>query len=171
VGGDSTPGWEDTVAEQDTYVVERQAHMAAPPERVRERIVDLRRWESWSPWEDLDPEVQRKYGGPEAGEGAWYAWKGNRKAGMGRMEITDVTDRTITIDLQFLKPFKSHSTTEFTLQPRETGTLVTWTLTGPKTLMTKVMGVFMSMDKMLGPDFEKGLDRLKTEAEADTGEA
>jgi hypothetical protein len=157
------------VAEQDTYVVERQAHMAAPPERVRERIVDLRRWESWSPWEGLDPDMRRAYGGPDAGEGAWYAWEGNRKAGKGRMEITDVADRTITIDLQFLKPFKSRSINEFTLQPRETGTLVTWTLTGPKTFLLKVMGVFMSMDKMLGGDFEKGLANLKAEVEADTG--
>ena len=157
------------MAKQDTYVVERQAHMVAPPERVRERIVDLRRWESWSPWEDLDPDVRRTYGGPDAGEGAWYVWEGNRKAGKGRMEITGVDDRSVTIDLQFLKPFKSRSVNEFTLQPRETGTLVTWTLTGPKTLMLKVMGVFMSMDKMLGGDFEKGLANLKAEVEADTG--
>jgi hypothetical protein len=156
------------VGEQDTYVVERQAHMTAPPERVRERIVDLRRWESWSPWEDLDPEVRRTYGGSDAGEGAWYAWEGNRKAGKGRMEITEVTDLGVTISLQFLKPFKSTSTNQFILQPRETGTLVTWTLTGPKTLMTKVMGVFMSMDKMLGGDFEKGLANLKAEVEADS---
>ena len=32
---------------------------------------------------------------------------------------------------------------------------------GPKTLATKVMGLFTSMDKMVGPDFEKGLARLK----------
>lgn len=34
-------------------------------------------------------------------------------------------------------------------------------MTGPMTLMTRVMGVFKSMDKMVGPDFEKGLTQLK----------
>ncbi len=59
------------------------------------------------------------------------------------------------------------------LQPRETGTLVTWTLTGPTTFMTKLMGVFLSMDKMLGGDFEKGLANLEAEVEveAETGTA
>jgi hypothetical protein len=35
-------------------------------------------------------------------------------------------------------------------------------MTGKKTLLTKVMGIFTSMDKMVGPDFEKGLAQLKT---------
>ena len=36
---------------------------------------------------------------------------------------------------------------------------------GPKTLMTRVMGLYKSMDKMIGPDFEKGLGQLKAIAE------
>jgi hypothetical protein len=28
------------------------------------------------------------------------------------------------------------------------------------------MGIFTSMDKMVGPDFEKGLERLKADVEA-----
>ncbi|MBW3663359.1 MAG: SRPBCC family protein [Actinobacteria bacterium] len=154
------------MAGSDTYTVERSGHVEAPAEQVRERIVDFRRWTSWSPWEDLDPALSRNYGGADAGVGAWYEWQGNRKAGEGRMEIVDVTDSAITIDLQFLKPFKSRSTTRFELQPEEGGTTVTWTMTGPKTFMTKVMGIFTSMDKLIGPDFEKGLDRLKAEVES-----
>jgi hypothetical protein len=38
-------------------------------------------------------------------------------------------------------------------------------MVGPMTLMTRVMGIFKSMDKMIGPDFEKGLERLKVVAE------
>ena len=45
-------------------------------------------------------------------------------------------------------------------------THVTWTTTGPKTFMTRFIGVFMSMDKMLGPDFEKGLAKLKALVES-----
>ena len=67
----------------------------------------------------------------------------------------------MVVDLQFLKPFKAHNTTTFTLAPEGDGTKVTWTMVGPKTFMTKVMGIFTSMDKMIGPDFEKGLSRLE----------
>lgn len=46
---------------------------------------------------------------------------------------------------------------------------MTWTLGGPKTFMTKVMSIFTSMDKMVGPDFEKGLRQLKDVAERPAG--
>ena len=150
----------------NTYTVERSRHIHAPPEAVRERIVDLRRWETWSPWEDLDPDQRRTYGGAASGLGAWYEWEGNRKAGKGRMEIIGADASTVRIDLQFLKPFKSHNNTVFDLQPDGEGTLVTWRMVGLHTRMTKIMGRFISMDKMLGPDFEKGLARLETEAES-----
>jgi hypothetical protein len=155
------------VANSDTYVVERRQRVDAPPAAVLERIVDFHRWRAWSPWEDLDPNLQRTYSGPDAGVRATYEWEGNRKAGKGRMEITGVDGtEAVTIDLQFLKPFKSHSTSVFRLAPEGNGTDVAWTLTGPKTFMTRVMGVFTSMDKMIGPDFEKGLQRLKADAES-----
>jgi hypothetical protein len=150
----------------DTYTVERAKRIDAPPETIRERLVDLRRWETWSPWEALDPDQQRTYGGADSGVGAWYEWEGNRKAGKGRMEIIEADASTVRIDLQFVKPFRSHSNTVFELQPDGEGTLVTWSMVGPNTGMTRVMGRFISMDRMLGPDFEKGLARLKTEAEA-----
>ena len=151
----------------DTYTVERTQHIDAPPDAVRERIVDLHRWEAWSPWEDLDPDLRRTYGGADSGVGAWYEWEGNRKAGKGRMEIVAVDDSSVTIDLQFLKPFKSRSTTAFTVVPEGDGSLVTWTLTADNSAMTKVMGLFTSMDKLIGPDLEKGLERLQQDAEVD----
>ena len=153
----------------NTYTVERSRHIDAPPEAVRERIVDLRRWETWSPREDLDPDQRRTYGGAASGLGAWYEWEGNRKAGKGRMEIIAADASTVLIDLQFLKPFRSHNNTVFELQPDGDGTLVIWRMVGLHTRMTRIMGRFVSMDKMLGPDFEKGLARLGTEAETAAG--
>lgn len=153
----------------DTFTVERSAHIDAPPARVYEQIADFRSWRSWSPWEDVDPDLQRSYSGADAGTGAAYAWSGNRKAGQGRMEITDATEPSLVeIDLVFEKPWKAHSTTVFAIESDGAGSRVTWTLTGPKTFMTKVMGLFKSMDSMLGPDFERGLARLKSTAEAPT---
>jgi hypothetical protein len=149
----------------DTYTVERTRHIDAPPAAVLGHLVDLRRWEAWSPWEDLDPDQRRTYGGPATGVGAWYEWEGNRKAGKGRMEIIAADGSTVRLDLQFLRPFRSHSNTIFDLQPDGDGTLVTWSMVGPNTGMMKLMGLFTSMDAVIGPDFEEGLRRLGERAE------
>ena len=146
----------------DTYTVTRSATIDAPAERVYEQIVDFHNWTRWSPWEDLDPDLKRTYCGSQSGKGAAYAWSGNRKVGEGRMEITEATEPSqVRIDLAFLKPFKAHSEAVFTIAPDRTGSRVTWVIDGQKTLMTKVMGVFKSMDSMVGPDLDKGLARLK----------
>ena len=72
----------------------------------------------------------------------------------------------VAIDLRFLKPFKSQAITRFDVQPAEGGAAVTWTMDGAKTLVTRIMGLFKSMDAMIGPDFEKGLAQLKAAVEA-----
>ena len=151
----------------DTYTVERSATIDAPPERVYSQIADFHNWTNWSPWEDVDPELKRSYSGSQSGTGAVYAWSGNRKAGQGRMEITDAVEPSrVKIDLVFEKPWKARNDTLFVIQPEGTGSRVTWSMTGKKTLMTKVMSVFKSMDDFVGPDFEKGLARLKAATEA-----
>jgi len=149
-----------------TYRVERSIHVAAPPAAVHERIVDLRRWPAWSPWEGIDPHLRRSYGGPDAGVGAWYAWEGNRKAGVGRMRILDVGEDAVTIALEFEKPFPSSSTTAFSVVPEDGGTRVTWTMTGPLNRAMRMVSVVYPMDRVIGPDFERGLAQLKEDAEA-----
>jgi hypothetical protein len=147
----------------ETYVVERSARIAAQPQAIYDRLVDFRAWMDWSPWEDLDPNQVRSFTGAESGVGAGYAWSGNRKAGRGSMQITHaVAPEEVRIALAFEKPFKSANTIDFVLTPEGPhATRVRWTMVGPRTFATKVMGLFTSMDKMVGPDFEKGLARLK----------
>jgi uncharacterized protein YndB with AHSA1/START domain len=145
-----------------TYTVERSATIDAGPSEVFAQVVDFHRWPAWSPWEDIDPDMRRTYDGPESGVGSTYSWSGNRKAGEGRMEIVRAEEpSSVVIDLRFVKPFKSTTVTTFTFEPSGPGTRVTWTMTGPRTFATKVMGLFTSMDKLVGKDFERGLARLK----------
>lgn len=59
----------------------------------------------------------------------------------------------------------SSASATFVLSPAHDRTRLTWTMTGPVTTSTRLMGVFRSMDKMMGPQFEKGLAQLKAEAE------
>lgn len=149
----------------NTFRVERTATIAAPPEKILPLLEDFHRWTEWSPWEKLDPEMKRTYGGAERGRGATYAWEG-KKAGSGRMEITEATPFRVTFDLNFLKPFKADNTGEFVLQSAGGNTTVTWAMYGPHPFLFRLMGVFMSMDKMAGRDFERGLAEIKRIAEA-----
>ncbi len=85
------------------------------------------------------------------------------------MEITDAVEPSkVQIALEFIKPFKSKSTTTFVLVERDGATQVTWRMVGPKTFTTRLMGVFMSMDTMIGKDFEQGLARLDAAATGQT---
>jgi uncharacterized protein YndB with AHSA1/START domain len=146
--------------------VERSASIDAPPARVYDYIANFHNWTSWSPWEDVDPQLKRSYSGAESGTSAVYRWSGNRKAGQGRMEIVEAREPSIVrIDLRFEKPWKARHVTEFTIEPQGSGSLVRWTMTGRKTRMIKVMGIVKSMEAFVGPDFEKGLARLKAAAE------
>jgi uncharacterized protein YndB with AHSA1/START domain len=149
-----------------TFRVERSTVIAAPPERVYPLIDNFREWSRWSPWEKLDPELKRTFSGADTGVGAVYQWSGNRKAGEGRMEITRAEPpEVVVISLDFLKPFESHSTTEFKLEPQAGGTRVTWTMAGPNSLSSKMMQAVVSMDSLVGGDFERGLAAMKAAAE------
>src|SRR5262245_5626788 len=149
-----------------TFRCQRATSINAPVEKVFALINDFHRWGSWSPWEKLDPELKRNYSGSSTGKGAVYAWEGNRKVGEGRMEITEaLAPSKITINLDFLKPFEAHNIAEFTLDSKGGSTSLTWAMHGPNTFMTKVMCIFISMDRMVGKDFEAGLANLKAIAE------
>jgi hypothetical protein len=147
-----------------TYTVERTRTLDAPPERVRGLIEDFHEWPRWSPWEEIDPAMQRTYGGPASGVGSTYAWSGNRKAGRGRMELRSVTDERVDVALHFDKPFRSDNDIAFLLVPSEAGTNVTWRMTGAKPLAMRLAGPLLNMDKIVGKDFDRGLDRLAVAA-------
>jgi uncharacterized protein YndB with AHSA1/START domain len=150
----------------DTFVVQRTTTIKAPPEKIFPLIDDYRGWAAWSPWEKLDPAMKRTFSGPASGKGAVYAWEGNRDVGAGRMETTDSAPPSrVVIKLDFLKPFEAHNVVDFTLEPKGDAAGVTWTMRGPAPFISKVMQVFMSMDSMVGKDFESGLANLKAAAE------
>jgi hypothetical protein len=130
-------------------------------------INDFHEWTAWSPWEDLDPALQRTYSGPSSGVGAHYAWQGNRKAGEGSMEITGSGADRIEIELAFLKPMRNTQQVEFVVTPTGAGSDVTWRMSGQhEGLMMNLFSKVVSMDKLIGKDFDKGLTRLKAVAEA-----
>ena len=150
----------------DNFTVQRSTTIKAPPEKIMALVSDFHNWPAWSPWEKLDPNMQRTFSGAPNGKGAIYAWTGNSDVGQGRMEITDFSaPQSVTIKLDFLEPMAMSNMTQFVLTPQGDSTAVTWNMSGPMPFLTKVMSVFTSMDAMVGRDFEKGLAQLKAAAE------
>jgi uncharacterized protein YndB with AHSA1/START domain len=150
----------------DSFRVQRATSIKAPPEKIFGLINDFHKWGGWSPWEKLDPAMKRTFDGAAEGKGAVYAWDGSGKVGAGRMEIMESSSPSrIVIKLDFIKPFEGHNTAEYTLAPRGDSTEVTWAMYGPAPFISKVMQVFVSMDSMIGKDFEAGLANMKSIAE------
>lgn len=150
----------------DSFRVERSISIQAEPAKVYALLNDFHHFPSWSPWQHLDPAMQTTHSGAASGQGAVYAWTGNDAVGSGRMEIVQtVPNASVTIRLDFLKPFEAHNTTQYSLASNGGTTTVTWAMFGPSPYISKLMGVFVSMDSMIGKDFERGLAKLKAVAE------
>ncbi len=150
----------------DSYQMQRSITIQARPAKVFALLNDFQKFGTWSPWEKLDPGMKRTFSGPASGVGSVYAWEGNDAVGAGRMEILQtVPDSKVVIKLDFLKPFEAHNTTEHTLQSQGGQTTVTWAMHGPSPYLMKLIGIFVSMDSMVGKDFEQGLANLKRVAE------
>lgn len=147
------------------FRVERTVSINAPAEKIVAHIEDFHQWGAWSPYEHLDPAMQRTFSGPPTGKGAIYEWSGNSDVGQGRMEILDSSTAKVTIKLDFYKPMEANNVAEFALQPKGDATDVTWAIYGPMPFISKVMCLFVDMDKMVGSDFEKGLADLKKVSE------
>jgi hypothetical protein len=149
------------------FRVVRTATLSAPAQALFALVNDFREWEAWSPWERLDLGLRRTYDGAPAGSGAIYSWAGNNQVGEGRMTIMEShPNDLIRIKLEFFKPFAATHTAEFTFKPEGDRTRVTWSMFGEKNFLSKVIGLFMNMDKMIGDSFEQGLAQMESAAKA-----
>jgi len=149
----------------NTYHVERSAVTSASPQTVHALIEDFRRFTEWSPFQKYDPNQKHDFSGPPTGVGASIHWVG-KEVGEGRMTITSSTSpHSVEEKLEFIKPFPSTAQMRFTITPEGTGSRVTWAIDGNHDMMSKVMCLFMSMDAMMGKDFDDGLANLKRVSE------
>jgi uncharacterized protein YndB with AHSA1/START domain len=149
------------------YTVTRRATIAAPPAAVFVRVNDLHEFQAWNPFARMDPAAKNTFEGAPAGPGAVLTWSGNSQVGEGRMTITESRpDELVRIRLDFVRPFASTAFAEFTFIPEGGRTAVTWSMTGRKNFVSKAFGLVVSMDRMIGGQFEQGLATLKSLSEA-----
>jgi hypothetical protein len=149
----------------DSFHIERSLSIKAAPEKIFPLINDFHEWDAWTPY-NKDPAMKKTFSGNASGKGAAYAWEGNKEVGQGNIEITQSSPpKKVALDLHMIKPFEGHNQVEFTLKPNGDSTTVTWAMDGKQNFMVKVVGLFFSMDNMVGKDFEAGLAKLKAIAE------
>lgn len=146
----------------DTFRVTRTIITHAQPFAVFSVVSDLQRWNDWSPWAKLDPNAKYEFEGPTSGVGAVFKWAGNKNVGEGKMTITETqSPNLVRIKLEFLRPFKAVNDVEFSFRPETSGTLVSWSMYGKNTFISKAMNLVMNCDKMVGGQFEQGLAALR----------
>jgi effector-binding domain-containing protein len=148
-----------------TVRIERSKYIPASPSTVYGLLNNLKTYDDWMPWNRIDPQMQKTYGPLSEGQGASYSWSSaNKKVGSGTLTITgSLPDKQVLTSLQFGD--MPATIGGWNLTPQDTGTLVNWYMDAKMTgtnpfysMMGKYMGLFM--DKMVGPDFEQGLDSL-----------
>ncbi len=149
--------------------IERATVINAPAKIIFGEINNLSNWEKWSPWEHKDPNMVKTYSAKTEGVGASFSWKGNSDVGEGTMSIAEsFADDSIQAIMMMQGMGKSYAS--FKLKKEEGGVKVIWAMDSKNADMPwdfKVPSKYFTLfaDKMIGPDFEKGLADLKIASE------
>ena len=152
----------------DRFRVERSIDIDAAPGEVFPFVEDFTQWVKWSPWEHVDPKLQRLFGNPFRGMGASYVWSGNAQAGEVRLLMrTARLANGVFIDAAIKRPWRGDNQMVFKFDPTSTGTRLTWSLAGPLSFGDRLGSLFRGREARLGPAFETGLANLKRTAEAE----
>ncbi len=145
------------------YRVERSAVIKAKPEAVHAQLADMRAWKAWGVWFERDPNIKNTYSDQQSVIGAWSAWE-SKTEGNGKSTLTEITPARIVYSLEF-PDMGMTSTGVFELTPQADGVKVVWSDAGDLGMnpLSRWFGLFL--DKMIGPDFEAGLAKLKRNLE------
>jgi len=148
-----------------TYRVERSVMIAAPPPAIFPLLNTLKEWPTWTAWTvERYPDMKIRFSGPAAGVGARYTWEG-KTSGSGELQLTRSDPAEgVAFDLEFAHG-KYISAGSIVMSPDGSGTRVTWTNEGELGLNPVNRYFGLLMDRMMGPDFQKGLDNLKRKIE------
>ncbi len=147
-----------------SYEVSRSIEINKPAKELFEYLRFLKNHDAWSPWFERDPNMKKTMTGTDGEIGCVSAWESDHKqVGHGEQEITGLEDsKEISMELRFLKPFKSTSDAYLRLDEGNNNTTVTWGFSGNNKFPVSIMMLFMNMDKAVGGDFEAGLAKLKS---------
>lgn len=149
------------------FYVKRSATINAPAKTVFPYVSTLKAMDAWSPWSEKDPNMVNNYEGTDGTVGAVNSWTSDvEEVGVGSQTITKIEpNKSIHTHLSFKKPHKSESDATIRLTELDGQTKVTWGIRGSYGSIERLFMMFMDMEGAIGPDFQKGLDKLKTTVE------
>ena len=154
------------LVEPRDITVMRTVMIKAPKEVVFEQIVKYKNWTNWSPWEKMDSgKMKMTYYGTDGQPGSGYTWEGV-KTGAGDMKDSAVSGTQMTYVLTFTKPREGTAWGYLKADDSAGMTKATWTCSMHFPYPMNAMCLFMNMDKMLGGDFEAGLNNMKAYVES-----
>jgi effector-binding domain-containing protein len=147
------------------YKVERSTIIKANKSVIFDLTSNFTKWDLWTPWtKAIDSTAKFELIGIEAQVGTQWKWTG-KVLGNGEMTISEIMpDELIAYDLSFNEG-KYQSKGKLVIEVQGDSNKVSWFDEGDLGYnpISRYMGLFM--DKMMGPDFEKGLAKLKKVAE------
>jgi effector-binding domain-containing protein len=151
----------------NTFEVTRTRTIKAPSAVIYENVIDFKNWESWSAWIEKDPTIKLTY--PEQTEGVEGSYSWEDKHGVGTMKTIAATPYESIIQQMQFADFPA-SDIKWNFKPNEDGSSeVTWTISGKDLPFGfKAFSTFSGgMEKQIGPDFERGLEKLDSVVVAD----
>lgn len=144
------------------YVIAREIAIKASPEAIFTHINNSKKANNWMPWKDADPNLQMVVVGPEEGVGSGSKWDSSGSMGTGQaIVIESIPNQLVKTQITYTKPMEMSQMAEVSLTPNGETTMVRWSVSGQNSFMGRLMCMFMNMDKMVGKEFEKGLNNLK----------
>jgi len=144
------------------FKVERSAVVNASPSKIFPYLSSFKRGSEWSPYEKIDPNMKTSYSGPAAGVGATMQFSGNNKVGEGQLEILKVIPNSLVeIRLAMVKPLSGINIIQYRLSPEGSSTRFSWSMVGDRNFLSKLVGIFIDCEKMVGDQFEQGIRNLK----------
>lgn len=140
--------------------VERSVVIQRAPADVYATLNSFRRFHEWSPWAEADPQAKYTYEGPAEGVGAIMKWSGNQAVGSGSQHIVEsVPNARIRVALDF---DGSEAMAVYTLTPEAgNATRLTWGFDADHGFNPFGRWFGLLFERMMGPDFERGLAKLK----------
>jgi hypothetical protein len=150
----------------NSFRVQRSITIHASQEEVFSLINDLHSWDAWSDDSGGGGTVPKTYTGPASGVGAAAEWNGSGRAGVAKMLITEsVVPSKVSVQVDWIKPFRAHNLNEFTIHAQGDNTQVAWSIQASNLYAMKLIGIFVNIESQFGQHMESGLNNLKRAAE------
>lgn len=143
-----------------SYAIEKTIDIKASAQECFDKVADLNNYRDWNPWSQMEPDASKQITGSPKTVGHRYSWEGN-KIGSGSLTVKKLAPhKSVDLDLEFIRPFKSKSDDMWTFEEKDGTTRVTWKNQGPLAYPTaRLIGPFIT--KNLSQQFETGLSNLK----------